>query len=243
MRYLITFSYDGTNYNGYQRQPNVKTIEDEIEKVLYKINGNNAVIIHATGRTDAHVHAINQKAHFDLLLEIPNSNLKKAMNSLLPGDIYIKNVEKVSSEFHARYNIVSKEYMYIINTGEYNPLERNYVYQYNKKLNVEEMKKAIKNFNGEHNFKSFTKTDDKREDYVRKIFSSSILLEDNYIKIIFKGNGFLRYMVRNMVGALIAVGENIKTPEDIVKILRMEDRKYACKTAPPEGLYLRDVFY
>ena len=94
MRYLITFSYDGTNYNGYQRQPNVKTIEDEIEKVLYKINGNNAVIIHATGRTDAHVHAINQKAHFDLLLEIPNSNLKKAMNSLLPGDIYIKNVEK-----------------------------------------------------------------------------------------------------------------------------------------------------
>lgn len=243
MRYLITFSYDGTNYNGYQRQPNVKTIEDEIEKVLYKINGNNAVIIHATGRTDAHVHAINQKAHFDLLLEIPNSNLKKAMNSLLPGDIYIKNVEKVSSEFHARYNIVSKEYMYIINTGEYNPLERNYVYQYNKKLNVEEMKKAIKNFNGEHNFKSFTKTDDKREDYVRKIFSSSILLEDNYIKIIFKGNGFLRYMVRNMVGALIAVGENIKTPDDIVKILRMEDRKYACKTAPPEGLYLRDVFY
>ena len=243
MRYLITFSYDGTNYNGYQRQPNVKTIEDEIEKVLYKINGNNAVIIHATGRTDAHVHAINQKAHFDLLLEIPNSNLKKAKNSLLPGDIYIKNVETVSSEFHARYNIVSKEYMYIINTGEYNPLERNYVYQYNKKLNVEEMKKAIKNFNGEHNFKSFTKTDDKREDYVRKIFSSSILLEDNYIKIIFKGNGFLRYMVRNMVGALIAVGENIKTPEDIVKILLMEDRKYACKTAPPEGLYLRDVFY
>lgn len=243
MRYLITFSYDGTNYNGYQRQPNVKTIEDEIEKVLYKINGNNAVIIHATGRTDAHVHAINQKAHFDLLLEIPNSNLKKAMNSLLPGDIYIKNVEKVSSEFHARYNIVSKEYMYIINIGEYNPLERNYVYQYNKKLNVEEMKKAIKNFNGEHNFKSFTKTDDKREDYVRKIFSSSILLEDNYIKIIFKGNGFLRYMVRNMVGALIAVGEDKKNSDDIVKILRMEDRKYACKTAPPEGLYLRDVFY
>lgn len=243
MRYLITFSYDGTNYNGYQRQPNVKTIEDEIEKVLYKINGNNAVIIHATGRTDAHVHAINQKAHFDLLLEIPNSNLKKAMNSLLPGDIYIKNVEKVSSEFHARYNIVSKEYMYIINTGEYNPLERNYVYQYNKKLNVEEMKKAIKNFNGEHNFKSFTKTDDKREDYVRKIFSTSILLEGNYIKIIFKGNGFLRYMVRNMVGALIAVGEDKKTSDDIVKILRMEDRKYACKTAPPEGLYLRDVFY
>ncbi len=243
MRYLITFSYDGTNYNGYQRQPNVKTIEDEIEKVLYKINGNNAVIIHATGRTDAHVHAINQKAHFDLLLEIPNSNLKKAMNSLLPGDIYIKNVEKVSSEFHARYNIVSKEYMYIINIGEYNPLERNYVYQYNKKLNVEEMKKAIKNFNGEHNFKSFTKTDDKREDYVRKIFSTSILLEGNYIKIIFKGNGFLRYMVRNMVGALIAVGEDKKNSDDIVKILRMEDRKYACKTAPPEGLYLRDVFY
>jgi len=165
------------------------------------------------------------------------------MNSLLPGDIYIKNVEKVSSEFHARYNIVSKEYMYIINIGEYNPLERNYVYQYNKKLNVEEMKKAIKNFNGEHNFKSFTKTDDKREDYVRKIFSTSILLEGNYIKIIFKGNGFLRYMVRNMVGALIAVGEDKKNSDDIVKILRMEDRKYACKTAPPEGLYLRDVFY
>lgn len=243
MRYLMTFSYDGTNYSGYQKQPNANTIQEEIEKVLYKVNGNNTVIIHATGRTDAHVHALSQKAHFDMDTKMSVEDIRRALNSLLPDDIYVKNIEIVSDDFHARYNIVSKEYIYIMNIGEYNPLERNHIYQYNKALDIDKMKEAVQYFIGEHNFKSFTKTDVERDDYVRIIFDATIEREDDYIKILFKGNGFLRYMVRNMVGTLIEVGEGKRESSDIQNILNEESRISAGKTAPPEGLYLKDVFY
>lgn len=243
MRYLMTFSYDGTNYNGYQRQPNAKTIEGEIEKALYKLNGNNEVLIHATGRTDAHVHALNQKAHFDMETNMSPIQIQKALNSLLPFDIYVKQVEEVNLDFHARYNLLAKEYIYVMNLNEYNPIERNYVYQYNKSLDIDAMREAIDYLVGEHNFKSFTKTDSERDDYVRTIFSSSILEDNRHVTITFKGSGFLRYMVRNMVGTLIEVGEGKKSPTDIPSILNAENRTLAGKTAPPEGLYLKDVFY
>ena len=118
MRYLITFSYDGSVYKWYQKQPKTKTIQGEIEKVLRKINGSKAVKIHASGRTDAGVHAISQKAHFDLKKEIDPDKLKHSMNSLLPGDIYIKDIEVVSDIFHARFNVKAKEYIYKINMDE-----------------------------------------------------------------------------------------------------------------------------
>lgn len=243
MRYLMTFSYDGTNYNGYQRQLNVKTIEGEIEKALCKINGNHEIFIHATGRTDAHVHALNQKAHFDIETKISPMQIKKALNSLLPADIYVKQIEEVAYNFHARYNLVAKEYIYVMSLNEYNPIERNHIYQYNKLLDVNAMEQAIKYFEGEHNFKSFTKADDERDNYMRTIYSASVIEEGNYIKFRFKGSGFLRYMVRNMVGTLIEVGEGKRFPEDILTILNAQNRISAGKTAPPEGLYLKDVFY
>ena len=115
MRYFMTFSYDGTNYKGYQKQPKVKTVQGEIEKKLKKINNDKKVDIHASGRTDAHVHALNQKAHFDLDSNIEPENLKKALNSLLPSDIYIKSIVEVNDDFHARFNVTGKEYIYKIN--------------------------------------------------------------------------------------------------------------------------------
>ena len=130
--------------------------------------------------------------------------------------------------------------------GEYNPLERNYVYQYGKRLDLSAMERGLKYLEGEHNFKSFTKSTDEIEDYVRKISQTSIVRDSkdmNKIIITFVGTGFLRYMVRNMVGLIIEIGEGKRKPEDIIRILKEEDRTLAGKTAPACGLYLRNVFY
>ena len=171
MRYLITFSYDGSKYKGYQKQPNEVTIQGELER--------------ASGRTDAGVHALNQKAHFDLDINITSEKLKIALNSLLPGDIYVKEVEEVDSDFHARFNVKEKEYIYKINVGEYNPLEKDYIYQCNKELDIDKMKEAIKYFEGTHDFKSFTKNNDEKDDYVRTIIKTGITIENDIITISF----------------------------------------------------------
>ena len=164
MRYLITISYDGTDFSGYQKQPKERTVQSELEKALKEINGGKKVDVHASGRTDAGVHALNQKVHFDLETKITPDKLVRGLNSLLPNDIYVKDVKEVPEDFHARFSAIGKEYIYKLNMGEYNPLERNYVYQHNKKLDVIEMERAMKYLEGEHNFKSFTKTDEEKDD-------------------------------------------------------------------------------
>ena len=247
MRYFMTSAYDGSKYKGYQVQPKEKTVQGEVEKALKKINGGKRVVIHASGRTDAGVHAYNQKAHFDLdMKNITPEKLKDGLNSLLPKDIYIKHIEIVPDDFHARYNVKAKEYIYIINMGEYNPIEKDYVYQYNKKLDVVEMQRALKYLEGTHNFKSFTKADEEKEDYVRTIVQTNLYRElknVNKITLSFLGTGFLRYQVRNMIGTLIEIGEGKRKSEDIIDIIAQEDRRKAGKTAAPEGLYLKDVLY
>lgn len=242
----MTFSYDGTNFNGYQKQPKKRTIQKEIEDVLKEINDNKTVSIHSSGRTDAGVHALNQKAHFDMDIKISPERLLKGVNSLLPEDIYVKNIEIVEDNFHARFNAIGKEYIYKINMGEYNPIEKNYVYQYCKKLDIVSMERGLKYLEGTHNFKSFTKADEEIVDYVRKISQAYLTRDEkdvNKIIITFVGTGFLRYMVRNMVGLLIEIGEGKRKPEDIIDIFKYEDRRFAGKTAKSCGLYLRNVFY
>ena len=243
MRYLMTFSYDGTNYYGYQKQLNKVTIQGEIEGVLYKVCGNKKVSIHSSGRTDAHVHAINQKAHFDIEKDINIEKFKHSLNSLLSDSIYVKSIEKVDDDFHSRYSIKEKSYIYKINMGEYNPFERNYVYQYNKPLNIELIEEAIKYLIGTHNFKSFTKSSSLKDDYVRTIYSICIENKDNILTITFTGSGFLKYMIRNIVGTLIDVGSGKINPVDIKNILDMQNRECASFTASPNGLYLLDVKY
>lgn len=246
MRYLITVSYDGTNFSGYQKQPKMRTIQGELEKALKEINGGKKVDVHASGRTDAKVHALAQKAHFDLDVKITIDKLQKGINSLLPEDIYVSKVEEVKDDFHARFSAIGKEYIYRINMGPYNPLERNYVYQHNEKLDVVEMERAMKYLEGTHNFKSFTKTDEEKDDYVRTISQTNLIRDTkdvNEITLVFVGTGFLRYMVRNIVGTLLLVGEGKLKSEEVINILRKEDRRAAGKTANPEGLYLKNVFY
>jgi len=242
MRYLITFSYDGSKFSGYQRQLNALSVQEELEEALFKLSGKK-VIVSASGRTDSGVHAINQKAHFNLDIKINIDELKKALNSLIPNTIYIKKVEIVSDDFHARFNVKFKNYIYKINIGEYDPLMKDYILQYNKKLDIFKMKKASKYLIGEHNYKAFSKTDASKEDYVRIIKKISFSKKKNIIIISFIGNGFLRYMVRNIVGLLIEVGSGKKNYKETKTILNSLDRTKAGITAKPNGLYLKDVIY
>jgi tRNA pseudouridine38-40 synthase len=242
-RYLISFAYDATNYYGYQKQPGLKTVQGAIEEALTKINNNKKVVLHAASRTDRGVHALNQKAHFDIDVDITCYKLKRAINSNVSDDIHINDVTEVGNDFHARYLATKKEYLYILNIGEYNPIERNYVYQYNKPLNVDKMRDAVKYFVGEHDFTSFVCTEDLKENNVRTIFEASILEENNKLYFTFIGTGFLKYQIRNMIGTLIEIGTGKRLPDDIIKILESKDRRSAGKTAKPEGLYLVDVWY
>ena len=239
-RYLINFSYDGSNYNGYQKQKNLNTIQGKMEEALKKINNSKITKIHSSGRTDAHVHAINQYGHVDIQVDITEEKLKRALNSLLPDDIYVKSTKIVDDNFHARYMVSSKEYLYKINMGEYNPIEKNYVYQLCKKLNVRKMKKAINYFIGKHDFTTFSSNEDRKKNNIRTIYNAYIEEDNDQLLISFKGTGFLKYMVRIMVGALIMVGlEKIK-PEDIID---KKDKSLVKITANPEGLYLYKVEY
>ncbi len=246
MRYFMTFSYDGSDFKGYQKQSRMRTVQGELEKALTKVNGENSVSVVASGRTDAGVHAMNQKAHFDLDKKIDCDRFLNGVNSILPEDIYVKNLEEVSENFHARFNAIGKEYIYQINMGEYNPLERKYVYQHNKKLDVVEMQRAMKYLEGTHNFRAFTKADDEKDDYVRTLSQTNVIrdLKDvSKITLVFIGTGFMRYMVRNIVGTLIEIGEGKRRSEEIIDILASEDRRRAGKTALPQGLFLKNVFY
>lgn len=240
MRYLITFSYDGTLFYGYQKQPNLRTIEGELENALKFISGGIDIIIHSSGRTDKGVHGINAKAHFDLDKNITLYKLKCALNTYTPNDIYIKDIKIVDKDFHARYMAKKKTYIYKLNTNEYNPIERNYVFQYNRNLNVDKMNEEIKYLIGTHDFSAFVNMEDKKESYTRTIFDAYIEDNNGLLLFTFIGDGFLKYQVRNMVGALIEVSTKNKS---IKSILDSKDRTSFGKIANPEGLYLYDVEY
>ena len=242
MRYLIRFSYDGTNYNGFQKQKKYKnTIQGKIEEALKYINDGKDTKLTASGRTDKGVHALDQCAHVDINVNITPYKLKRALNSLLEADIHITSVEEVDNEFHARYMVKNKTYMYIINTGEYNPINRNNSYQLCKKLDIKKMNKAIKDFIGKHDFSSFCSNEDKKEDCIKEIYDAYIKEDGDLIYIYFTGNGFLKYMVRTMVGYLIEIGLG-KRDNDIKDRFKLK-RREKIRTANPEGLYLYKVNY
>ena len=242
-RFLITFSYDGTNYNGYQKQHGLNTIQGCMEEALKYINNGRDTKLVASGRTDAFVHANNQMAHADIDVNITEEKLKRALNSLLPDDIYVKNTKVVSDDFHARFMVKKKEYVYILNMGEYDPIKRNYEYQYCKKLDVDKMKEAIKHMEGTHDFQNLSSNEIKEKSTIKTIYSAKIEIKEEKIILTFCGNGFLRYMVRVIVGVLIEVGNEKIEPCDIKKILEGNYKKNYKKVAPPQGLYLNNVIY
>ncbi len=242
MRYLITFSYDGSSFKGYQRQKGLKTVQGSIEEVLTSLN-NKKVNLVSSGRTDIGVHAINQKAHFDLDINITLYGLRKVLNKKLNGEIYVKDVRIVDKSFHARYDVVSKTYSYYINTLEYNPIERNYVYQFNNKLDICRMKEALNLLVGCHDFRGFCFQCKEKENTIREIYDFSISENYGIIKLSITGNGFLRKMVRNVVGTLIEIATYKKEVSEITKILDNKGNYHNKKCVPGCGLYLENVIY
>lgn len=238
----MTFSYDGSCFKGYQRQHNLKTVQGVIENELSLLN-EKAVTISSSGRTDKGVHARCQKAHFDLDKSISCYNIKTYLNRKLNNEIHISDVIKVNDCFHARYDVLKKEYRYFINMGFFDVFKRNYVYQYNKSLNISKMKDVCSVFMGTHNFKSFCNDSNERENFERTIYDISLNVKDDILEISIIGNGFLKQMVRNIVGVLIKVGEDKLTKDQVKDILVKEDRCYNIKSAPACGLYLWDVTY
>ncbi len=240
-RYLITFSYDGSLYHGYQRQLGLRTIQGSLEKALTKLNNNKEVIIYASGRTDTGVHALNQTAHFDLDKEISPFKLKGFLNSYPDNDLYIKKVIKVNDDFHARFDVLAKEYLYKINLGVYNPLTRKLIYQYNQPLSLKRIKKALKYLKGSHDFIAFTNKSEQKGSSIRKLLKIKVIKKGNELTFSFLGNGFLRYQIRNMVAALIEIGA-FKKDADFIKDLLLNKVTINNK-AHSEGLYLSRVIY
>ena len=243
MRYFIKFSYDGSDFHGYQRQPNLRTVQGELEKALSYIDGKNRIIIHASGRTDLGVHAHMQTATFDLDRNIPLNKLKMAINSNVGDDIHVYSAEVVEEGFHARFSSISKEYNYYLNMGEYDPINRKKIYQYNRKLDVDVLRRNIKDYIGNHDFRSFVSAEDRRENAIREMYNAYIEVEEDIVKFVFVADGFLKYQVRNMVGTLLSICEGKLEDLSIPKILESKDRKVAGRTAPGEGLYLERVNY
>lgn len=241
MRYLVNISYNGELYYGYQKQPHKPTIEENIETCLSKIL-NQKINITGSSRTDRKVHALDFYFHFDYEKELDTEKVKKSLNSLTNEDIYIKSIKQVDDNFHARYSVLNKEYKYIINTGEYNPIKRNIELQYNKKINIDLIKEASKYLIGTHNFKSFT-SDTEKENYTRTINYINIVEESEIITIYINADGFLKYMVRNIVGLFLDINEGKKEISDIPYILNSLDRRVLGTKVEPVGLYLNKVNY
>jgi len=243
MRYLIRFSYDGTGFCGFQKQEGLRSVQEELEKAVSYINGQKFTKITGSGRTDRGVHALNQTAHFDIDVNITLYKLKCALNSLLPEDIHVNSVEKQDDEFHARYMTKSKTYKYLLNIGEYDPIKRHYIHQYNKPLDIEKMNVAIKDFIGEHDFKSFVSPEAELTNYVRTIYDAAIIVNGDILEFYFTGTGFMKYQVRNMVGTLIKIGSGKLDKTIIKEIFSDESKAKHVYTAKAEGLYLVEVKY
>ncbi|MFC4404978.1 tRNA pseudouridine(38-40) synthase TruA [Gracilibacillus xinjiangensis] len=245
LRMKLIISYDGTRFSGYQIQPNGRTVQGAIEKVLQKMHKGEPIRVTASGRTDQGVHAVGQVLHFDTTLEIPVDGWKRALNTMLPEDIEVWHAEKVSDDFHARFDVKEKEYRYFIwNAVSRDIFKRNYQHHVDQKLNIEAMKIACNYLTGRHDFTSFCAANSNvKGDKIREIHHASIDREGEQLIFQVRGNGFLYNMVRIIAGTLIEIGMGKREPEEMKQIIASKDRANAGHTAPAQGLYLWKVYY
>lgn len=248
VRYKAVVAYDGTAYSGFQTQGDTKTVQLALEKVLKKLNSGKPVYVHASGRTDAGVHAWGQVIHFDLPQERDPEKLRHAFDTQSPEDIAVRSVELVDDLFHSRYLASEKTYHYRLDIGRPRvPFKRRYAafYSYTGELDIEKMQEAMNDLLGRHDFTAFCATGSSVEDRVRTIFEARVELDEKNQELlfIFRGTGFLYKMVRILVGTLIKVGEG-KLPVDTIKqAIETESKAHVGPTAHPEGLYLMEVKY
>ena len=244
MNYKIIVQYDGTRYNGWQKQKNTtNTIQGKLEALLTRMAGYE-VEVHGSGRTDAGVHALGQTANFHLKEQQNPQKLLAYLNHYLPTDISVTHISVVSDRFHSRLNAVRKTYRYRIGVGPVrNALEHRYIYHMDEIPDVERMQKAAALLLGEHDFMSFNSNQRMKKSTVRRIDSIEIQATDHEITIDYTGNGFLYNMVRILTGTLVEIGLGKRNPEDIPSILQAKNRQAAGVTMPPNGLMLMYVDY
>jgi tRNA pseudouridine38-40 synthase len=250
--FKVTLAYDGTEFSGFQRQANARSVQGELEAALAPIEGGKVTVAGA-GRTDAGVHALGQVASFRLQSSITESALLQALNATLPEDVRVLAVEQAADGFHARFSARSKVYRYrISNTRVLSPFERRYALHISRQLDLDAMQAAAREILGEHDFSCFQAKKTGRagdeDDRTRVITRSEWTehpLEDGDRLLVYEtaGTGFLKYMVRNVIGTLIVVGDGRRAPESIRELMAAGHRGAAGPTAPPAGLYLVRVDY
>lgn len=242
-RIKLIVSYDGTNYSGFQIQPNAVTIEEELNKALSDLCGEEVKVIGAS-RTDAGVHALMNVAVFDTDMRMAADKFAYALNQRLPSDIIIQDSCEVPEDFHPRYASSIKTYEYrILNRKFPDPLLKNFTYQYYYELDVPAMNEAAGYFIGEHDFTSFSAVKAQVNTRVRTIYECSVTRNGDLITLRIRGNGFLYNMVRIIAGTLLKVGSHDLMPSDIPAILEFKNREAAGPTAPPQGLVLISIEY
>lgn len=240
MRYFVRMAYDGSKFHGFQRLSNDSSVQKRLEDALSFID-HFPVAIKGAGRTDAGVHAYGQCAHFDLHIDFEPQKLKQVLNKMIGPYIVLTEVKKVSDTFHARFDVVEKHYQYRVYLGSRNPFLEDYVLHYPYELNIAKMKKGSAIFIGTHNFQNFVAGS--RRNYQCILRNIDIKREDDMILIDFYGASFYRYMVRNLVGALLMLSRDKISLEDIQNALNFPEIEKDFWTAPSNGLYLMDIKY
>jgi tRNA pseudouridine38-40 synthase len=240
----LVIEYDGSNYHGWQVQPHHLTIQEVIEKKIEIMTRQRARLI-ASGRTDAGVHALGQVANFQTSSQISVEGFRRGLNSLLPSDIIIKSAEEVGPEFHAQFGAKQKTYRYLIlNRGLPSALYRSYSWHLPFPLDLSILQKAARILVGKKDFSSFQAADPDPADAVREIFNAQWSVEkEDFLSFTVAADGFLKHMVRNLVGTLAEVGKGRISAAEFEGILEARDRRRAGITAPPQGLYLVEVKY
>ena len=242
--FKMTVEYDGSAYCGWQRQENGTSIQQLLEEAIKLITGQKVAVI-GSGRTDAGVHALNQVGSFRCSTKLPVNKIFMGMNSVLPPDIVVKELEEAADEFHALRDVKSKIYVYKICNQRLRPaLGRNYFWHIRFPLDIGKMKKAAEYLIGTHDFSCFCATGTDVKDRVRTIVDVEIkTCDDGLIEIKVEARGFLKYMVRNIIGTLVEVGRDKRKPEEMKQIIESRDRTIAGVTAPACGLFLKEVKY
>lgn len=242
-RLKCVVAYDGTDFSGFQVQPDQVTVQGEIEAALQRITGEEIQIV-GSGRTDAGVHARGQVIHFDTASSIPLEKWGLVLNNQLPDAIVVRSVEEAESTFHARFDVQIKEYRYCIDNNPVADVFRHrYADHVRFPLDVEAMQRAARHLVGEHDFTSFCSAKTYVEDKVRTVYDLTVEREGREVWVTCRGNGFLYNMVRIIVGTLVEVGQGKRLPDELVDILAARDRERAGKTAPAKGLTMWEVVY
>lgn len=239
----LVVEYEGTNYHGWQRQPNGVTIEEIVRHAIERIL-DHPVKVYSAGRTDAGVHAFGQVVNFITSRNIPLANIERGLNSMLPSDIRVRSARQQELSFHARYSAKSKTYIYIIhNAPRFSPFSVRYSWHYPFSLDSALMNGAIRAIAGRHDFSSFKKKNEPYRNCEREVLKARVTRRGSFIYVTIEATGFLRYMVRNIVGTLVLVGAGKITVDGFQTVIDARNRDRAGPTAPPQGLFLRRVKY